>query len=163
MRKFGVFIVYTVLAMSTSVFAQDEPVLSFKDWQEARVKEAQAILVKTQIDRAESISKDNNKVTANDVQQAKINVEIAKELTASDYFVLYVIPKTRDNKNALLTAAQTLSKMEIAEIFASYQAAIEERKRAVNGPEKAPAGEFAVQKDPDFFINLFGKTPTSKN
>lgn len=161
--KLKSFIVIIMTTVSLPLFAQDEPILSFKEWQEARIKEAQTILIKTQIDRAESIAKDNNKVTVNDVQQAKINVEIAKELGAPDYFVLYIIPKSKDNKNAILMAAQTMSKMEIADILTAYQAAIEEKKRAVNGPEKAPAGEFSQRNQGDFFTNLFGNSSQTRN
>lgn len=136
------FILGFVFLMSLAALADEAPLLSFKEWQGGRIKDAQAALTRIQIERADAIARDNRKVTSADVQQAKINLDIAKELTANDYFVLYLAPKLESDKTLLDKAIQSMDKNEIAAILAAYQNTLEERKKSISGPE----GSVAISK-----------------
>ncbi len=154
------------LFLISAVAFADDHVMNFKEWQENRIREAQGSLVRIQIERADSIAKDNHKVSSSDVQQVKINVEIAKELTANDYFVLYIVPKLETDKSALLKAVQGMSSTEIADILRAYEGNLEEKKKSIAEPVKTASDRpgISVATQDDFSsVELFSQSKKPSN
>jgi len=70
------------------------------------------------------------------VSQAEINLTVSRDLSANDYFVLYLLPQFKDNKEALVQAARHLSPKEVAEILEAYEKILEnsESSSAIASP-----------------------------
>lgn len=111
----------------TTVFARAEVgVQSFQTWKSNRVDEARTALEKLQGERPSAAKVLDRKPLENKaprvdlkLQQAQLNLEVARELTISDYFVLYLSQfKSRD---AFVEAAKKLNPEESADLMMSYQ------------------------------------------
>lgn len=131
---FAVRLLSTIMMICFSLSAQAE-VVGFQAWKTNRVDEARINLEKLQNDKTvpplaiapkqsqkpESRLQVSQKSARGDfkIQQAQTNLELARELTVNDYFVLYLSQlKSRD---AFVEAARKLSPEEMADLMMSYQ------------------------------------------
>jgi hypothetical protein len=123
-----------------SVFAQAE-VLSFKSWKAERTEQAKQVLDRCQTElTAPPMAPPHSEAR---LHQAKQNLEVAQELNANDYFVLYLsqLPNETDFKEA----AKKLTPDEVAEILTTVR---KQNHSLDNGPDAtlpllAPTGTTA--------------------
>jgi len=125
------------IVIACFAFSARAEVVGFQAWKANRVEEARAGLEKLQNDKtvpplatvpkqsqgakSESRLQVSQKSVRSDfkIQQAQTNLELARELTVNDYFVLYLSQfKSRD---AFVEAAKKLSSEETADLMMSYQ------------------------------------------
>lgn len=109
-----------------TVFAQE--VVSFKEWKKAKTVESQnviALLENTEKTSPVQFGPDEQAK----LKQARINLDITKDLNAQDYFVLYLSPHFQSDQQAYTKAVQMMSADEIAQILLGYDKVIEERKK----------------------------------
>ncbi len=126
-RFFPLLILAIVLTMTASSSVRAEinssGILGFQAWKSLRVTEARASLDKLQADLQPQApgAKPASKFARGDqkLQQAQFNVEIAQELTISDYFTLYV--SQLKDRSSFLDAAKKLSADETADLMMAYQ------------------------------------------
>ena len=106
-------------------------VLTFKIWKHKKIDEAMSVVseLKREIRK---MSNTKDQATEEDRQdllhqktQAELNLGVARELSANDYFVLYVAPQFKDNAEAMGQAAKNLSSKDVADILAAYQKRLE--------------------------------------
>ncbi len=84
-------------------------VQSFRNWKTQKVKEAE-----TQVKKAKSTPhKDNH---AEELYRALLSLEMSKELTVNDYFVIY-LSNHKGGKKAFQSAVQKLSGAELATLL----------------------------------------------
>jgi hypothetical protein len=124
-----VIIFLTLITLSFATFVEGSTkvhILSYKVWKQKKLDEAKSIVAslkkeekrQSQVKDAETDDKED---LSSKITQAEVNLGVAKELSANDYFLLYVSPQFKDNKDALLQAAKTLSSKDMAEILNAYQ------------------------------------------
>jgi hypothetical protein len=145
-RFFLFFPAFALFNCASSVSAQPAGpgVLGFRAWKASRTDEARSALQRLQVDASmESLSaldrapapaageatvgvatKAPPRTTSAQrferrLEQARLNVEIAQDLTVNDYFVLYLKPFK--SKEAFLAAARKLSPDEMGELMLAYQ------------------------------------------
>jgi hypothetical protein len=137
--------------------ATDSNVLSFKEWKAMRVEETRHQLERAQLDMAAErkkgaapqepqefrksspgaagvkgkdsvlrVQKGQNR--ENRLQQAKLSLEVANELTINDYFVLYLIPS--DREAVILEAVKKMTPDEVAELMRAYKKHLEGSRSA---------------------------------
>ena len=125
MKRFALLTVLLLVFVTGSVHAEinSSGVLGYSGWKTARVEEARQQLDKLQADlQAPPAAKATGPRFARGdqkLQQAQFNVEIAQELTISDYFNLYVT-QLRD-RSSFVDAAKKLSAEETADLMLAYQ------------------------------------------
>jgi hypothetical protein len=107
-------------------------VMGFQTWKTGRVDEAKSLLERLQQEHATAgnnkrpeAGKNGQNSSAKSARsdakllQAQLSLEVARELTVNDYFVLYLSQfKTRE---AFLDAAKKLNPEESADLMISYQ------------------------------------------
>lgn len=125
----------------TVLGAEAGAVQSYKEWKNCRVQEAQqrVSVLKTQIDSKKNSrrdiaqGKDPNlamktgteanmpevQLLERQLRQEADNLDIAKDLTVSDYFAGY-LTKVKDQKAAFNEVAGKLSAEEVAELMSAY-------------------------------------------
>jgi hypothetical protein len=112
--------------LGAKVYAQN--VVFFKDWKNAEILRAQA-----EVFRLESIEKNNplrfGPEEKEQLKTAKNNLQIAQELNAQDYFVLYLSPNFQNNAQAFALAVQNMDSQDVAQILLAYNKLIEENKK----------------------------------
>jgi hypothetical protein len=100
-------------------------VLPFKVWKTKKIDEAKSIVAEFKRQQRQvsqgSENEDEKQELAQKLSQSQLNLAVAKELSANDYFLLYVSPQFKDNPSAFLEAAKTLSAKDTAEILGAYQ------------------------------------------
>jgi hypothetical protein len=99
-------------------------VQSFKSWKSRRVTEAQALADNlnrelVMASRAGDTTEQNR--IKSRLTQAKVNLGVVKELTANDYFVLYLMVQFKNNIAAFSLAAKSLSPQDMSEILDAYR------------------------------------------
>lgn len=113
--------------LGAKVYAQDG-VIYFKDWKNAEILKAQ-----TEVFKLESIEKNNplrfGPEEKEQLKTAKNNLQIAQELNAQDYFVLYLSPNFQNNAQAFTLAVQNMDPQDVAQILLAYNKLIEEKKK----------------------------------
>ena len=111
--------------------------LPFKTWRQKKVDEAQALVRESrqEMKRAGSDEKD---VARRRLAQAETSLIIAHDLSANDYFLLYVTPLFKDNRQALLQAARHLSAQDTADIMGAYQKTLKNTDLDEEGILKEP-------------------------
>lgn len=92
--------------------------LTFQAWKNLRVDEARLVLERltfeNQIQRSPGV-----RTMGSRVEQAKMNLEIAQELTVNDYLAIYLSRfKSRD---VIVDVARRMSAEEIADLLMSHQ------------------------------------------
>lgn len=89
-----------------------DPILSFVEWKERRVREAQ--------ERADSTSQEAQK------KRLSFNVDVANQLNVEDYFSMYL--RTLD-PSSFSVAAGRLSQQEVAVLLAAYRKQLDRSPR----------------------------------
>ncbi len=100
---------FCILAIFTSLTAKAE-VLSYKSWKSQQVKEAQ-----TSVKKAKATPGHDE-----ELYKALLSLEMSKDLTVNDYFVIY-LSKHKDGKKALQQAAKKLSRDDVATLLSFYK------------------------------------------
>lgn len=107
-------------------------ILPFKVWKQKKIDEARTVvaelkrqnkknlLVRGQI-KADGQDDEEKQDSAQQLSQAELNLGVARELSANDYFLLYVSPQFKNNNEALVQAARALSPRDMADILIAYQ------------------------------------------
>lgn len=126
MRSFFSLALSACLVFALGSLANAQPssrldVVGYKAWKTSRIDEAKAALQRLQVDAGlEAVSRPSSMGRIERrLEQAKLNVEIATDLTVNDYFVLYLKPLR--SKDAFLEAARKLSPDEMGELMIAYQ------------------------------------------
>lgn len=106
----------------------DGGVVAYPAWKATRVEEARLALERINFDRnVENIpatsepkkKTSTTRTTDQRFEQAKLNLEIARELTVNDYLAIY-LPQVR-SRDAIFELAKKMSIAEVAEILMAYQ------------------------------------------
>ena len=119
-------------------------ILPYKMWKQKKIDEAKSVVEEFKRDIRRSthvrneIDEEEVAVKRRKLSQAEINMGVAKELTANDYFVLYVSPQFKDDTDALQQAAKHLSAKDVAEILNGYQKTIQSAGNNLNTGGQAP-------------------------
>ena len=144
-------------------------VLGFRDWKLKQIEEAKISLDVAKIDlrvakkasppeaplavsaaspKVNAAQKDSlkpkglrNLSRGDRLSQARVNLEIAQELTVNDYFVLYL--SRIQNQDIFLEAAKKMSPEEMAELMRAYQRFMDRSKN----------GDASISSDP--FVGSF--------
>jgi hypothetical protein len=107
-------------------------ILPFKIWKQKKIDEAKTVVAelkrqnKKTIQGKAQVKSDNQddedkQGSIQQLSQAELNLGVARELSANDYFLLYVSPQFKNNNEALVQAARALSPRDIADILEAYQ------------------------------------------
>ncbi|MDZ4676499.1 MAG: hypothetical protein SGI74_03230 [Oligoflexia bacterium] len=101
--------------------------LSYKVWKQKKITDSQALLTELK----KEIRKYNNPKNPEEeeylsslnlrLSHAELNWGVIQELSANDYFLLYLAPQAKNNYEALKSAAKTLSPSDMADILEAYQ------------------------------------------
>jgi hypothetical protein len=105
-------IVGLILSLAYPAFAVTSlgpDVQSFKTWKTQKVKEAEATVKKAKL----TPHKENHE---EELYRALLSLEMSKELTVNDYFVIY-LSNHKAGKKAFQTAVQKLSEAELAALL----------------------------------------------
>lgn len=107
--------------MATQAFSTE--VLSFKAWRSRRVIEAKSQVSQIKETMRQQNRSENSRTAdlKNRLEQELLNVKIAQELSANDYFVLYLTEQFKGDEGAVLQAVKRMSQKEVAEILINYQ------------------------------------------
>ena len=153
--KIRLILLGALLILLSAPLAAKAEVRSFKAWKANQTEDARAALQRLQIDssieNAASLEKSQRTSgsTRSDrrLEQARLNVEIAQELTTNDYFLLYL--KTFRSKEALLEAARKLTPDEMGDLMIAYQKQLStEPSDPSPTPGSSPASQRAVPSSP---------------
>lgn len=105
-----VAVVGLVLSLVYPVFAAtNTEVQSFKIWKTQKVKEAEAIVRKAKL----TPHKENHE---EELYRALLSLEMSKDLTVNDYFVIY-LSNHKGGRKAFQSAVQKLSERELAALL----------------------------------------------
>lgn len=123
------FLLYIILFFAMgAVAAPTTSVLSYKEWKTRRIQESVDTLKR--IEREGARGRKTVTRGYSPLEQAQLNVKIAKGLTPNDYFLFYLNERFAGNRQALEIAAKKMSPKEVADIMMSYQ-----NYRAQENPE----------------------------
>ncbi len=131
---------WMVVALSVNCHAIDiQKIKSYREWKSQKVQEAigRVVVTKTQIQVAKTkdpnlaFSKGNLEAKsgvdfealAEQLQQDQTNLEMAKDLSVTDYFVGY-LTKLQDKKAAFNEVAGKLTAAEVAELMSAYATSV---------------------------------------
>jgi hypothetical protein len=121
-------------------------ILSYKEWKSKRVLEAQALLSQSEA-RNKSYRKSHPVITAaNEIKLQRLsrvsvhNIVMAKELVPNDYFVMYLVPRSRSYPGALNEAIRRLSKEELADILGNYRSRVIQADPQLSNSQKLSVG-----------------------
>jgi hypothetical protein len=118
-------------------------ILPFKVWKQKKIDEAKTIVLELKheskkLSQVKSDDQDDEKEEiVQKLSQANLNLGVARELSANDYFLLYVAPQFKGSNEALIEAAKTLSAKDMADILLAYQKRIQSGD-AYNGADSPP-------------------------
>ena len=116
------FVIFTIGFNSHG--SQSPSVLPFKIWKQKKIDEAQSVI--SEIKKENKRNTEDSEDSKSQKSQAEINLKVAKDLSANDYFVLYVTPQFKNDREALIQASKHLSSRDMAEILSAYQNALED-------------------------------------
>ncbi len=114
-------------------------ILGFQAWKARRVIEAQSLFqqvrteVRMALSKAQNRSPQRARYLQERLEQARLNIQISRELTPNDYFVLYVRERRNTNPRAFVLAVEQMSNPEVAEILASYHQSLLRRELPSEG------------------------------
>ncbi|CAM5999563.1 unnamed protein product [Sphagnum balticum] len=130
-RVLIVFLIF--FSFGNQITAATKPhILPFKVWKQKKIDEARAIEAELKYQSHKNLDDDAKQDLNQKISQAGLNVGVMKDLSANDYFLLYVAPQFKDNDEALIQAAKTLSPRDVVDILNAYQ-------RKLQSPEVEPA------------------------
>lgn len=120
---FGLGVINLEQVSLASTDITDTHVLSFKVWKQKKIDEARSNVTETKkkIKNSESHS-DSFK---QELVQSEVTLKVAQDLSANDYFLLYIVPRFPDNPQALVQASKHLSAKDFADILRAYQKTLE--------------------------------------
>jgi len=121
-------------------------ILPFKIWKQKKIDEAKTVVAelkrqnKKTIQGKAQVKSDNQddedkQGSIQQLSQAELNLGVARELSANDYFLLYVSPQFKNNNEALVQAARALSPRDMADILAAYQKRLQATDISANTTE----------------------------
>lgn len=139
----GFLIIFVVQALAMTSFAASAKIKSFKEWKLERISEArnQSKEAKNQLkdisaeDPALIQNNSENKGIAEDSNQRQWSIEAAKELTVTDYLVLYLSNQSSTKKYK--EAAHHLGSDEIAEIMEAYARSVNSDVSSTNSSKSS--------------------------
>jgi hypothetical protein len=118
--------------------------LPFKVWKQKKIDEAKAVVMELKHDRKKQTQVklpeeqvDDQQDNSQKLSQAELNLGLTKDLSANDYFLLYISPQFKGNTEALIRAAKTLSPRDMADILSAYQRKIQ-ASDTYNGSDSPP-------------------------
>jgi len=122
----GIFTIVLFFGISEGGIAGSSfRILPFKVWKQKKIDEAKAVVaeLKRKIKKLSQVKIDDGQgdETTQELSQATLNLAVMKELSANDYFLLYVSPQFKSDNDALLQAAKTFSAHDMADILLAYQ------------------------------------------
>ena len=135
-------VLFSVFIFSTEASAK---VLSYESWKAKRVSEARSLVTQIQSNLKRLKKGESLEVEQARLEQARLNVDIARELTAADYFVLYLSPQFRGNRSAFARATKGMKTRDIVDILVAYEAKLNEKLI----PENIESVKFLLPKKPD--------------
>lgn len=117
------FTVITLALSQSPVWALDSAAIkSFREWKSEKIQLAmqQAVNMRNLILRTKSTSGASKNTEALEKQliQLNWNLEVSKDLSVTDYFVLYL--SQQPQKDRFKTAAEKLTTAEIADLMQTY-------------------------------------------
>jgi len=99
-------------------------VVSYQAWKAIKLAEAKSV-VDSLKHSLRVAGHDGDEEECNHLQarltQAQINLGVTRELSANDYFILYLMAHFRNNDDAFSYAARALNKKDVAEILKGYR------------------------------------------
>lgn len=123
------------------------PLKSFQDWKKEKIQTAlvQTNLIRAQILKAQT--ENNPKLQESlerQLNQVRWNSEVARDLSVTDYFVLYLSQQNQPDR--FQQAAQRMTTSEVAELIEAYTGILGFKKtelaveqNVINSASKAPA------------------------
>lgn len=132
LEVFGMKWMSLLIFMFTLQTAAQE-VVSFKEWRFSKIRESENIIATLEaLEKANPSQFGPEEETK--LKQAKNNLDISRELTPQDYFVLYLSPQFQGDPQAYTKAMSLMDPADIAQILIGYDKLIEERKRKAVNP-----------------------------
>jgi len=118
--------IYLSIGLAISLLGQTTygQVLTFKNWKALQILESEQALKRANI----APKKDNH---TDLLYQALLKVELSKDLTINDYFIVY-LSRHQDGKGAIMKAAKKMSPDETASLLLAYRSNLQEK------PEVSP-------------------------
>ena len=113
------FVIFVFFGLSSH--ASDTSVVSFKQWKEEKVK-----LAEQELAEQRALSGLQNMKELQQLNKRRWTLEVAQDLSVSDYIILYLAQNPSPNKYK--DAAQKLEVEQIAELLEAYTKATENRK-----------------------------------
>lgn len=101
-------------------------VLTFKNWKALQILESEQALK-----RVNNAAKTENH--ADQLYQALLKLELSKELTINDYFIVY-LSRHNDGKSAIMKAAKKMSPEETATLLLAYRSNLQEKTESSTPP-----------------------------
>ncbi len=135
--------ILTTLIISCISFqaSANSKIHSFKEWKGEKIQNAivQTMQVRAQLLKAKANSSLLQKTSLEkQLEQTMWHLDIAKELSVTDYFVMYLSPLTAPDRFQI--AAQKLSTAEIAELMRAYAAELNSSNPQQPSPQPAVTG-----------------------
>jgi len=136
----------TAFSVSQASVSNKSKILPFKVWKQKKVDEAKSVVseLKRQSKKFGQVKSEGNLDEKEEVQQklsqASLNLGLARELSANDYFLLYVSPQFKGSGEALIQAAKTLTPKDMADILLAYQQQLQ-GGNPYNGPDTPSSNE----------------------
>lgn len=121
---------------------------SYQDWKNARIEEAQSQLERLQGKQEKGISGKREARAASGanansskldpkIRQAQENLDLARELTVNDYFLLYL--RQFREREAFIEAAKKMTPEEVADLLMAYQKSVSGAHDALSLDVPVPA------------------------
>jgi hypothetical protein len=145
--KNGILAVLLAIGIALPAFAETN-IQSYKEWKNEKIQMAvsQAMQARAHLLKAKAENNLSQRPNLEKTLEQRLwHLDIAKELSITDYFVLYLTPQNQPDRFKL--AAQKLSVSEIAELMKAYAAELEDSEstpqptnpavtsRAMSGPK----------------------------
>lgn len=114
---------FIVLFMACSSFSSSSAVqLSFPEWKSQKIQQAKLALNF----ESKKASKNGSGAphTTQRHKELKYNLRIAQQLTASDYFQLYLAPEIARSNRVDERAVKSMSSAQLAEVLLNYAASL---------------------------------------
>jgi len=123
-------VVFTILVLLlVTQIADASTVLSFQKWKGHRIQEAKSLhlQISSDLDKIDKADATKRELEEARLSQAKLNIDIARELTAADYFVLYLTKAFSGNRRAMMKAIRGMKPADIADILSAYEESLKKR------------------------------------
>lgn len=116
------FLITSALWISSLVFAAEAPAIkSFKEWKSEKINLAlqQTLAMRNTILKSKALgTTKNTSALEKQLSQLNWNLEVAQDLSVTDYFVLYL--SLQPQKDRFKMAASKLTTLEVADLMQAY-------------------------------------------